>query len=148
MAKIAGLSEQSIRNYSRDYAELLSPQARGQAGARLFDDADIQTLITIASLRREGIPQAEVIARLRAGDIVVDTTPTPQQTTPSPQEAPHATFALQVAQSSLQRQIDELRGTQRLLLRAAVLWGALLGAIAALVAGGFVLWVLWLLARM
>lgn len=146
-AKIAGISEQSARNYSRDYAEFLSPPARGETGTRLWSDEDVQTLVTVASLRREGVPQAEIIERLRAGDIVVDATPTPQQATPSAQDAPHSTFALQVAQSSLQRQIDELRGTQRLLLRAAVLWGALWGAIAALGFASFVVWVLWLLAH-
>lgn len=144
MAQIAQLSEQSVRNYSREYAELLSPQARGQAGSRLFNDQDVQTLVAVAALRRQGVPQAEIIARLRAGDVYIDATPSPHQATPNAQEAPQATFALQVAQSGLQRQINELRATQRLLLRAAVLWGALLGAIAALVAAGFVVWVLWL----
>jgi hypothetical protein len=47
----------------------------------------------------------------------------------------------------LQRQIDAIRHTQTVLLRAAVLWGVVLGAIGALAVGGFVLWLLWLLAN-
>ena len=131
LAKLAGISEQSARNYSRDYADLLSPQARGEAGPRLFDDEDVQTLCTIAALRRENVPRAEIIARLRQGDIVVEATPSPQHATPNATDAPHAPLATQVALSTIQRQIDAIQRNQTTLLRAAVLWGALWGAIAA-----------------
>ena len=130
------------------YAELLSPGARGEAGARAFDDADVQTLCTSAALRREDVPRAEIIARLQRGDVVIETTPSPQQTTPNDGEGQKAgqgdALAVMVVRSDLQRQIDALARTQSTLLRAAVLWGALWGAVAALVFAAFVVWVLWL----
>lgn len=145
MATIAGISEQSVRNYTRRYGELLSPSARGEGGARLFTDKDVQILCSVATLLREGVSSADVVARLRAGEIFVDATP--QQTTPSHNNAIDATQTLMLVRSDLQRQIDALRRTQTLLLRGALLWGVMLGAIAGLGVGAFILWALWLMTR-
>ena len=147
LSKTAQVSEQTIRNYTREYGALLSPAARGETSPRLFSDTDVQTLCTIAALRKANVPPAEVIERIRRGDVVIDTTPSPQQATPSPQDAHQAPQALALVRGDLQRQIDALRATQTVVLRAALLWGALLGAITALAGGAFVLWVLWLLAH-
>lgn len=149
MAEIAGVSEQTARNYSRVYAELLSPQARGEIGPRLFSDQDAQIFCSIAAMRRDNVPPAEIITRIKHGDIYIDHTTPHQATTNEPQatqaalEAPHA---LMLVRSDLQRQINALQRRQDVLLRVAVLWGVLWGAVAALVAGGFVLWLLWLIA--
>lgn len=146
MATIAGISEQTCRNYTRRYGELLSPAARGETGPRLFDDQDVQTLCTIATLLREGVPPSEVIARLHAGDIVIE--PAPQQATPSPHNAPEAPQQAILVHSDmqvLQSRVVTLERTQAMLLRGALYWGMLLGAIAALAFAAFVLWVLWLL---
>lgn len=143
MADIAGVSEQSVRNYSRTFAELLSPQARGETGPRLFSDEDVQIFCSIATMRRENVPPAEVIERIRRGDVYIDHT-TPQQATQSPQTHQEAPQASIVVYADLQRQIDTLRTRQDVLLRVAALWGALWGAVAALVAAGFVVWVLYL----
>lgn len=145
MAEIAGVSEQSVRNYSRTFAELLSPQARGETGARLFNDEDIQVFCSIANLRRENVPPAEVIARLKRGDVYIDHT-TPHHAPQATQNALEASQTLFLVRNDLQRQIDALRGTQTVLLRVALLWGMLWGAVAALAVGAFVLWLLWLLA--
>jgi len=149
MAEIAGVSEQTARNYSRVYAELFSLQARGETGPRLFNDTDIQIFCSIATLRRENIPPQEVIERIKRGDVYIDNT-TPQQTTPS---APQATqTALEATQGSIavysdmQRRIEAIERHQHVLLRAAVLWGALWGAVAALAVATFVLWAIWLFA--
>lgn len=147
MALLAHISEQSVRNYTRRYGALLSPTARGETGPRIFNDSDIQVLCTIASLLREGVPAAEVIDRVRAGDIVIDATPTPQQATTETHNAIEPSQSLMLVRSDLQGQINALRRTQTILLRAALLWGMLLGAIAALAFGAFVLWLLWLVAR-
>lgn len=147
LSKIANVSEQTVRNYTRDYGELLSPQARGENGNRLFSDEDVQIFRSIADLRRQDVPPAEVIKRLRVGDIYIDAKP--HQATPNEPQATQTALdmpqMLFVVRSDLQRQINEIKRTQAVLVRAATLWGALLGAITALVLGAFVLWVLWLL---
>lgn len=137
-----------MRNYTRDYSELLSPQARGDTGPRLFNDEDVSTLCTVANLRKEDVPRAEIIERLQRGDIVIDAATSPQQATPShpqaTQTATEAPQALMLVRSDLQRQINEIKRNQTTLIRVAVLWGALWGAIAALALGSFFLYVLWL----
>lgn len=149
VAELAKISEQSARNYTRQYGELLSPAARGETGPRLFNDEDVQVFCAIADLRRENVPQAEIIERLRRGDIFVDVPPQhePQQATTSQNTALDASQALPLAITAMRREIDALRRTQTILLKAAVLWGVVLGAIGALSVGAFVLWLLWLLAR-
>lgn len=144
MAELADISESSIRNYTHTYKALLSPAARGEAGNRLFTDEDVRVLCAVAALRRAHVPPAEIIERLQQGDVYIEPQQAPAQA-PSPQEALQAPqMALQVP-SSIAARFEAIERRQDVLLRAAVLWGALLGAIAALVAGGFVLWVLWLL---
>lgn len=146
VAKLAGISEQSVRNYSRDYAELLSPSATGEHGPRLFDDTDAQTLCTIAALRKEDVSRADIISRLQRGDIVLDATLSPHNATPNATDGQHAPQMPLQVQSMLMARLDALERTQTVLLRAATLWGALLGAVVALAAAGFVLWLFYLLA--
>lgn len=158
VAELAEVSEQSARNYTRQYRALLSPRARGDLGQRLFDDEDARIFCAIADLRRRNVPQDKIIEQLQRGDIIIDLAPqqaqhAPQQqatnsTTTSQNTALEATQALMLVRSDLQRQINALRRSQAILLRGAVLWGVVLGAIGALAAGSFVLWLLWLLARM
>lgn len=148
LARLAGISESSLRNYTHDYAELLSPAGRGDLGARAFSDDDVQIICTIAALRKEDVPRAEIIARLQRGDIVIDATPSPQQATPSQpptaQEGHSEALTRIDVQPMLLARIEAIERHQQTLLRAATLWGALWGAVAALVFAGFVVWVLWL----
>lgn len=148
LARVAQISEQTARNWSREYAELLSPGA--QRAPRLFDDGDVQTFLSIAALRRANVPPGEVIQQLRGGDVVIDVTDhnTPQQQATTGHttavEARSDVYLLPVALSSLQARLDALERNQELIRRNDKLQGAMWGAIAALVAGGFVLWVLYL----
>ena len=153
MARLARASEQSIRNWSRDYGEWLSPGARGDRGQRLFDDADVQTMCTIAELRRANVPPDEVMARLRASDVYIDVAPsaddhtTPQQTTPSPQhaiEGPSDALLLPVALSGLQARIEAIEREQARTRRNDRIDGAILGATLALAFVALVVWWLWL----
>jgi DNA-binding transcriptional MerR regulator len=141
LSKIANVAEQTVRNYTREYSTLLSPAARGEDGPRVFSDEDVQVFCSIASLRREGVPPAEVIARLQRGDVYIEATPNSPQATPSHTEGPQAAL---VALSNVQTRLSALERHQATLLKAAALWGALLGGIAALAAGGFVLWLMFL----
>lgn len=151
LAKLADVSEQTVRNYTRDFGELLSPQARGDAGPRLFSDEDVQIFCSIANLRKANVPPAEVIERIRRGDVYIEATPSPQQATPNEPKATPTSLeppqALMLVRQDLQHQINEIKRNQAVLLRAAVLWGALWGATGALALAGFVLWVLWLLVN-
>lgn len=113
LARIAGIAEQTVRNYSRDYAELLSPAGRGDVGARLFSDDDVQIICTVATLRREDVPRADIIARLQRGDIVVEATPSPHQATPNAQAGQDAPQSLLLLRADVQRQIDALAYAQR-----------------------------------
>lgn len=154
VADLAQLSESSVRNYTHTYKALLSPAARGEAGSRLFTDEDVRLLCAVAALRRAHVPPAEIIDRLTRGDVYIDAPQQAPAQAPSPQEAPETPQATALVDGDLQRQIALLRRSyariergQKDLLRVAALWGALWGAIAALVGAGFVVWVLYLLGH-
>jgi DNA-binding transcriptional MerR regulator len=151
VAERANVHSNSIRNWSDDYAEFLSPEARGETGARLYTDEDVDTLCTVAALRRTGLKQSQVADRLRAAavppvvDVATSQPPETLQTAYNSLQAPLAVTSIQHAPyNALQRQVDTLERRVETLVRAAVLWGVLLGAIAALVLGGFALWALYL----
>lgn len=149
LAKIAKVAEQTVRNYTREYAELLSPQARGDVGPRLFSDEDVRIFCSIATLRKEGVPTAEVVERIQRGDVYIDlATPTPHQTTPNApqatQTAPEAPQALMLVRSDLQRQINEIKRTQATLMTAYLLWGGLWGVVVGLAIAALYSWILYL----
>lgn len=119
VARLVGVSVQSIRNWSRDYAVLLSDQATGTAGVRQFNEEDVETLRTVATLRKTGLPPAEIIRRVQEGSAppIVDAAvsplqPTLQSPTPSPQEAPQAPemalMVLHTAHNALQGRLEAL----------------------------------------
>lgn len=154
VAKKARVSPNTVRYHVRDYPDLFSEAARGLHGNRLFNDEDVAAFCSLVALKNSGMPLAEAAQRIRGQESppVIDVAATPLQSPAStlqPQKtALEAAFAIQQVQSSLQAQIDALRATQTVLLRAAVLWGALWGSIWTLTVGAFVLWLLWLLAGM
>lgn len=146
LAKIAAISEGTVRNYTRDYAELLSPAGRGDVGSRLFSDDDVQIICTIATLRKEDVPRAEIMERLQRGDIIVDPATRPQQATTSPQEGQGAQLAtIDVLPMALARfeAIERRLDAQE---RADVLWHIGTGIWIGIVFSGLLLWVLWLVA--
>ena len=112
VAKTLGISVQSVRDWTRQYAPILSPQARGENGPRLFDDNDLNTMRTIAGLRRSGLRADEIIQRVQHGSIppIVDVAheSPQQQPTETPQTATEAPLALYALQSSLDKRIDAL----------------------------------------
>lgn len=108
VARRANCAVQSIRNWSRDYAEFLSPGARGEAGPRLYSDEDVSILCAVAALRKSGVARAEVVARLREevpGVVDVEATPQPTQAT---RTAQNEALALYAAQSGLQSRVEAL----------------------------------------
>jgi DNA-binding transcriptional MerR regulator len=153
VADKANVSVGSVRNWSNDYAELLSSGASGKAGPRLYTDEDMQVLCTVAALRRTGMLPAAIIARLKADAAppVVDVAPSPPtetlqtsyNTPQTPQDALQANFLLPVVLSSHETRIAALEAHTR----GAAWWNRLEGAAMALAVGGFVLWLLWLAAN-
>lgn len=152
ITKLANVSPQTVRNYTREYGELLSPQARGETGPRLFNDEDTRIFCAIVDLRKAGVPAAEIIERIRRGDVVIDVAPQapPHEATNSPQApqiAQDGPQALMVLQRDLQRQIDAVQ--RRLDARdlVAIYAAERRGAAVALVFVGFLLLFAWLLVN-
>lgn len=149
IAKIAGVSVQTVRNYTREYGELLSPQARGEAGARVFNDEDTRIFCAIVDLRKSGVPAAEVAQRIRRGDVVIDgyatrtTSVAPHQ---APQTATEAPQAPQIAQYSPQAFVEALerhhaRQTERLY------WSHVRAFVAGMVTMAAAFYIAWLLVN-
>jgi DNA-binding transcriptional MerR regulator len=120
VAKLIGISVQGVRDWTKQYAPILSPTARGENGARLFDDTDLHTMQTIASLRQTGLRAEEIIRRVQDGDVppIVDITPEPPQTSPTehnenPQVAPETALALQMAQTTLSAMLARMDAMER-----------------------------------
>ena len=66
-AVIVGCGGSTIRTWSREYAEFLSPGANpGDGSARLFSEADLAVLQLVRDIRqREALTTAQVVERLR-----------------------------------------------------------------------------------
>lgn len=141
LSKIAKVSEQTVRNYSREYRDLFTPAARGEDGPRVFSDEDVQVFCSIASLRREGVPPAEVVERLQRGDVYIEATPNSPQATPTPQEA---TPALMLALSGVLARLDALERNQELIRRNDKLEGAMWGIVVGLAVAALYWWTLYL----
>jgi DNA-binding transcriptional MerR regulator len=158
VAKRANVTAQTIRNYSTEYAALLSPAARGDNGPRLYDEQDVETLCTIASLRKSGVPPGEVVQRIQSDDVppIIDVTPqTAINESPEPLKTPlNDDLALPAVQSitlrrveALERQIEGLAQEQRAQMRDLLWQGRFQGAIAGMVTLMAFLIVAWLLAN-
>lgn len=110
VAKLANVSVNTVRNYGRDFADLLSPDARGEHGPRLYSDSDVETICTIAALRSSGVPPAAVAERIRNQDVppVIDVASTPPLQDPpiEAQATQETAFGLQAIQSSLQARLE------------------------------------------
>lgn len=67
-ARYAGVSGTTIRGWTREYADYLSPSANPPAGqARQFDEDDLAVFATIATLRDQLVTTAEIRGALDAG---------------------------------------------------------------------------------
>lgn len=151
VAKRANVAPNTVRNHVREYPDLFSEAARGLQGNRLFGDDDVEALCSLVALKNSGMPLADAAERIRlqAAPSVIDVDATTLQAPATAQDAPQITA---LALSSVQSQIEALRadfrtlqGHQQRVLDAERWQGRVQGAIAALAAGAFVLWLLYLL---
>lgn len=146
VARLANVTPQTIRNYTREYAHLLSPQASGKAGPRLFTDEDVRVLCTIADLRKSGVPPHEIANHLREdAPTIIDMTPQSPQNADFSPDLPALVESVMVARfDAMQKQIDGLRKAQEdhpRQLERAELRGALF-ALAGMVLALITLWIL------
>ena len=86
-AKILGMSNTSVRNYSKWFSEFFSDAAVPEPGnPRIFDHADITTLATVARLKRQQLDDEAIIATLASGER--DPVTIPEDKPPQPEEEP------------------------------------------------------------
>lgn len=92
VAAIAGVSASSIRNWSGQFADYLSPGANPPPGTeRIFTETDAAVLQQIQQLRRQHVGYSDIPARLQVLDVTsmetfIDLSPSTPVT--SPTEAP------------------------------------------------------------
>lgn len=135
VARTLGVSASTVRNWTSEYGERLTPEARGEAGNRLYSDADVAVLQYVAQLRAEKLPRAAVLARLRETHIAEAETLV-SQPTDTPAEALQPFMAaqylahLETRLDAVQRSIDErLQAAERRQQRTvnALLYGVIVG---------------------
>lgn len=144
IAQRANVHPNTVRNYSRDYAEFLSPGARGDDGPRLFDDADLSVLCAVAALRKSGVSAADVPAHLRTISLV-DTIQTP--TLPAPQNAQEGqgeALSLQMVSNMLQSRLEALERRIEARERHSHLWTLGTGVWVGMVLMGALFFAVWL----
>lgn len=148
VAQRAHVSDNTIRHYVRDYPDLVSPAARGENGARLFVEEDLQALCTLAALKRSGMPLPEAAERVRNQDVppVIDVEAQPSlQESATSLQAPFAeTLTLQQVYITLQRDHAALQRRHEAHLRRQ-LWTHGVAFYLGVVTMGVVFWLVWLL---
>jgi DNA-binding transcriptional MerR regulator len=106
VSKRIGVHGNTVRNWSSEYADFLSPTAvgTGSGSRRTFSEQDAIVLATIADLRGKGFTREQVIEALKAGRLkaVLPNLPTPEE-----EEARRDVALVPVAQ--LQRALDEVQ---------------------------------------
>jgi DNA-binding transcriptional MerR regulator len=163
--KRANVSENTVRNYVKDYPELFSASARGEIGTRLFSEDDTEMICIIATLRKSGVPPSQIIESVRNGNAppVIDITATvAQDPTNSLQASNDPGTSLQILSNALQTTSTALQDRLNVievrlqaqevdykhLLRSWVWWHRLEGVIVGVAFCAFVIWLYWLLMYM
>lgn len=151
-APLVGVSANTIRGWCKLYADELSAGANPPPGnERRLTQEDIAKLQRVKAWRDDRMPPQEIARLLQAAatadeqaHIVIDATPTPQERQGEVLLLSAVITDIQVRLQALERE----RVVQaRKLEGRAIRWARLEGAVIALLAGGFVLWILWLLAN-
>lgn len=154
VADRANVNAQTIRNYSTKYADLLSPQASGQFGPRLYTDEDVEILCTIAALRRAGVDASQVAERIRNHDVppIVDLTSSPSneainQPHEASKPAQDVAFALQLVQPTLNGRFEAIERRLEAREKGERWWAWGLGFWTGMIFMGVVQLIVWLLVN-
>lgn len=95
-ARAVGVSDTTIRQWGRQFADHLSPGATPPKGQpRQFDEEDITVFATAAVLRAQLVPYEEIEARIAAGERLEPmpgARPTPDEAEEEGQAGPAAAF--------------------------------------------------------
>lgn len=68
VTKIFGVSPQTVRNWSEEFARHLSPAAApGKGRNRFFSESDFRVFALIAAMKKRGAPNDEIHVNLAAG---------------------------------------------------------------------------------
>lgn len=159
IADALGVVPNTIRNYCRRYPSYLSASANPPSnGMRLFTTRDFNVLAFIHNAVNEGLNHDEISMQLAEKsfnsdgvDLIVGLAEVmPVEETPKPQEGPEAPLLVSSAISDLQarmRAMERARALQEHKLEERERrWARLEGAVIALLAGGFVLWIWYLVS--
>lgn len=149
VARQADIAPNTVRGYVKKFPDLFSEAATPLQGERRFNSDDVATICSLSALKNSGMPLTEAAERLRSQEApaMIDAVATPLQAPASPQTALDAPQAPIVVYADLQARIEAIERRQDVLLRAAALWGALWGAVAALAFAAFVELLWWLSMR-
>lgn len=152
VAKSANVTVGTIRNWTRDYGDLLSPEARGENGPRRFNDEDVSVILAIAALRKSGVPPSEIAQHVSNHEVppVVDANvDTPQSPLQSDYNALQSVQvlpqALQIAHNALQSRVEAVERALQLVEQRqaarvdALVTGIVLGGAAVLIVVALVL---------
>lgn len=108
-AKLSALSVSGVKIYAKRYAPFFSPSANPERNVpRSYTPEDVARLRLIGSLAKQGIPTAEIMARLESGE----TGDMPTDAAQNVMEAPQATQTAQAALVLVQTQMDALRARE------------------------------------
>lgn len=153
-----GVVPNTIRNYCKRYPDYLSISANPPSnGVRLFTTHDLNVLAFINNAVNEGLNHDEIAVQLAAKtfnsdgvDLIVGLAEVmPPETAPTAQEGQGEAMLLPAVISDMQTRLQALeldRVVQaRQLSHKAVRYARLEGAAIALLAGGFVMYLWWLL---
>lgn len=151
VAQRANIADNTVRHYVRDFPDLVSPAARGENGARLFSEEDLQTICSLAALKRSGMPLSEAAERIRNQEVppVVDVNvrDTLQPPANALQVAEDNATSLQLAFNALQayREADkaQIAALQRQVRDQ--LWTHGVAFYFGMVTMGVIFWLVWLL---
>jgi DNA-binding transcriptional MerR regulator len=109
LAKRLNVSAATIRNWTDEYADILSAvtQERLKGARRRYTERDALVLATVAELRDAGLTHDQIMSALQQGRLVEELPPAP---TPEEEEARRAVALVSV--SELHRALDQLRTLQ------------------------------------
>lgn len=141
VARRANAHPNSIRNWAREYAELLSEQT---AGRRLFTDEDVEVLCAIAALRKSGVPPGEIADHIRNQAVPIVDVVLEENAQAAPQAPIDILSSVPIAYNALQGRMEALERRLETRDRGAIWWAWGMGLWMGIVLMGALFFAVWL----